>query len=260
MSGRLWLLSVLVLFHVVAVTVDAIPSPDELRSVQTEIRHPAGDVVSHLLTPLFDAVAIHVASVEPIVYRAVQPLRVVTRPYINAGLRQSWKMFTVPELYDHYMRLDYYVTSPGSPQPRRIQELVLPAGREDRVRILHDFRDKAVLNSMSALLEPQSSPTSAGDAPDGLVPLVRYFTNRYREQSFTDGDTIVKTEVWWGAAPIPPPGESIPEAILQSRLDALTHYYGGPVASVLGASSPHELAAEEREADLTWKLQFVDRP
>jgi hypothetical protein len=259
MAGRTRFLSALLLFHAIAIGVDAIPSPDGLIAVKPEVRHPANDAVAARLTPLFDRAAIEIARLEPMIYSALEPLRKVTRPYINAGLRQGWTMFTEIEAADHYMRLDYYVASAGSTTPQRIQELVLPVGRDDRIRIGHDFRDKAIVNLMVAFFDDQSKPGSAPEHPDGFRPLVRYFTSRYRSRELSDGERIVRTEVWWGSALIPPPGQSLP-GTREARLDALTRLYGGPVPSVLGLSSPHAPGDQEQDADITWKLEFVDRP
>ena len=138
--------------------------------------------------------------------------------------------------------------------------MVLPVGRDDRVRIGHDFRDKAIVNLMSAFIDDQRKPGAATQHPDGFEPLVRYFTNRYRSRELSAGERILRTEVWWGSALIPPPGQSLPQGMREARLDALTRLYGGPSRSMLGLSVQHARGDLEHDADITWKLEFVDTP
>jgi hypothetical protein len=259
MSGRQWFISLLIVYHVVAVVVDAIPDPARMKPVLPEVRHPTEDAVASVLTPAFDRVAAWMPRLEPKLFAATEPLRWLTRPYIHAGLRQHWNMFTDVAGEDRYLRLDYYVQSGGS-RPRRIQELVFPAGREDRVRVLHDFRDKAVINLLADFFDSQVQSPADVHTTDGLTPLVRSFTRQFKARELTDRDRVLRTEVWSGAAPIPPRGQAVPDSVLSARLEVLSSYYAGPVSSVVSGSASRVVGDREREADITWKLVGIQTP
>jgi hypothetical protein len=257
MSARRRLLSALLLYHVIAISVDAVPDPARMKPVASAAP-VASDAVSRALTPVFNGLAAVVAALEPGLYRVTGPLRLLTRPYINAGLRQRWNMFTEPVVYDHYLRVDYYLAPTGTSTASRFQELVLPVGREDRVRLLHDFRDKDLINLLIAVYTPPIGPIDPALPQDDLGMVAHYFRRRF-ESGSDPPVRVVRTEIWYGSAPIPPPGESVAPAVLASRLDALLNYYDGPAPAVpVAAGARPGVTATERQADIVWTLAYVD--
>src|SRR5262245_42504531 len=70
----------------------------------------------------------------------------ITYPYAVAGLKQKWDMFASPPTEGHYLRLTYRIVSPTA--TRQVQEIVLPSDPDDRLRLRHDFRDKAIINAI----------------------------------------------------------------------------------------------------------------
>ena len=75
MSARQWFYSILLAYHVVAVTVDAIPGPTELPAVRAAAVLPTSDAISARMTPIFNRLAMIVARVEPTLFAALQPIR-----------------------------------------------------------------------------------------------------------------------------------------------------------------------------------------
>jgi hypothetical protein len=125
-------------------------------------------------------------------------VRALTRAYIKAGLRQTWDMFSRPQTANHYARLGYHVVSPGTPKPRVVLELVFPADREDRVRVLHDYQDKAVVMAFEAFFSARAKHLGEPATSRELLPLIRYFKRRYRQGYLAQDETIVRTDVWYG--------------------------------------------------------------
>jgi hypothetical protein len=176
-------------------------------------------------------------------------IRFITYPYAIAGLKQKWDMFASPPTEDHYLRLTYRIVSPTA--TRQIQEIVLPSDPDDRLRLRHDFRDKAIINA----IELSYSRTSRDDASDDLGAVVQYYRNRARDQFLKPGERIVRTEAWYGSAPMPQPGARLPETELRERLGVLDAYYAGDGSS-LSQSPPSD--SREREADIVWTLIYAE--
>ena len=118
-------------------------------------------------------------------FRATGPLGAPLREYLSlTGLGQQWRMFSSPPKVDQYVRVRYYVASgdPGTPGRSLwiATELVMPAHREDRIRLLQSFRDsnrdKAVAIALDnfyrhrkqGLVRPD---TTSAALPDDLAPV-----------------------------------------------------------------------------------------
>ena len=103
MSRIQWIVSVLIAYHLAAVSCHLLPNPAGLNEVN-EIRE--GDshrgILTRTLTPIVDRGAWTVSRVEPMLFAATAPLRSFTQPYISAGLRQDWAMFSDPDLKNQY--------------------------------------------------------------------------------------------------------------------------------------------------------------
>jgi hypothetical protein len=276
MSGVRWLLSLLLLYHLVAVAADAIPSPDELTGV-AEVRHPHDDGIAALVTPMLDRAALSLARFEPTLFAWSQPLRQITQPYISAGLRQHWVMFAGTITGARYVRLDYYVATDGSlGNPQVFRELVLPSAREDRVRWLRQYLDKAVVNTLDTYftnlakyhgafdgIEPPGRPSaleSSESLPRDFVPLLRYFRTRFQRTHLPANARIVRTDLWYGVAEIPPPVQPVNDRVSKGRRKLLNEYQEGPTRIVGTASTNPQRGAVEQEADILWKLEYVEKP
>ena len=72
-------------------------------------------------------------------------------------------MFANPVTADQYVRVVHYVeSSREAGRIRMFSELALPAQRENRVRLVHRFRDKAILNSF------ETFAANVRDHPEGM--------------------------------------------------------------------------------------------
>jgi hypothetical protein len=122
--------------------------------------------------------------------------------------------------------------------------------------VLHDYRDKAVVNAQMAFSLARTKQTGQTPAV-AISPLVGFFRRRFAI-SLAPDDIIVRTELWYGSAPMPPRGERLPDETLQARLAVLHGYYDGPVPVILGSQDFPTVGIEEREADIVWRLEFID--
>jgi hypothetical protein len=191
----------------------------------------------------------------------LEPVGRLTHLYEEAGIRQTWRMFAAPETDDQYLRINYFVSGRGQDRLSLVRELVLPAQRDDRVRLRHDFRDKAIVNAIDAFFARRDrsiGSEAASSARDDFAPIVRYFRSQYRRHFLAAGEDVIRTEVWYGLAPMPPRGRTLPEGRRSMRLDVLREYYNGPVRSTVGALKAQGLGSEEREADIVWTLEYVE--
>src|SRR5688572_14230259 len=149
MAANRWILSLAIVYHLIAVSIDALSSPQEILAAAAA---PGGTGPAGVprVDAAFTRAAAWVERVSPGLYRAVTPLRAATQPYIRNGrLRQKWNMFTNPVQGDQYLRMDHYVLSAVPLEsPRVYRELIYPADREDWPRLVHDYRNKAVSRSL----------------------------------------------------------------------------------------------------------------
>src|ERR1041384_403871 len=98
-------------------------------------------------------------------------------------------MFSNPPHIDRYLRTRYYIETP---QGRRwtVTELVMPAHREDRIRLLQSYRDSYQDKAMEIALvgfqrarKPSliAPATKSAELPDDLAPIGRYFARRFEQ-------------------------------------------------------------------------------
>ena len=255
MSPYHWLLSFLLVFHISALAIDAIPAPRELTAPREVNSSPGRGVVGNLTLAL-DSVAVDLARADSVLFRWSQPLRRFTQLYINLGLYQRWLMFTAPVTQDQYIRIDLYTTA-SSGELVRIQKLVLPTSREDRVRLLHDFQDKATVGLWTAFNDANASKSPDAPGHDDMTLFVRFFKTDFRNQYLSSEDRIVRTEVWFGSAPILPPGGARTEDLVRERLSALPSYYGAGRRTPFHSTYQY-LGSQQREADITWTLAYFE--
>jgi hypothetical protein len=267
MSTVRWVLSLLIAYHLAALTAAAIPAPDAL-PFPSEIRHPSNDSIAAAVTPVLDGAARSLSRLEPILFQLSAPVRSLTRVYSEAGLGgQQWNMFSTPYTVDKYVRLDYYVVRDADPlRPRLLRELALPADDEARVRLLHQFRDKVMLNTLDNYFKEVAAASASGGEPfepeaarrlRGLEPIVRYFASRL-VRTLRPGERLVRTELWNGEAPIPPPDQGWEREMRTVRLAALAPFRQGPAPVAASEVTRYQQrGAMEREADIRWLLVYV---
>jgi hypothetical protein len=140
---------------------------------------------------------------------------------------------------------------------------VLPAQADGRMRLRHDFRDKAIINALDAFLArtagpERRSPAERDAASNDLGPVVHYFRNQLRDRSLGGERTIVRTELWYGRALIPPPGQSPSDETRSAREQALTAHAARSVVADGAQFDQHALGSEQREADILWTLEYIE--
>jgi hypothetical protein len=261
-------ISLLIVCHLTAITLGALPDPAKIDTA------PAGDrtmpdVFSTALTPRLNAITRHAAAVLSDLWMLTDRLRKPTNLYLSAtGLFQPWSMFFQPPTEDRYLRLRYYVGT-SSHLTLATTELVLPAHREDRIRLLASFRDsyidKACEIALVRFFEQFDTKLIRLDArstelPQDLAPVARYFAKRYQQQRLLPAEHIVRTEIWQGAAPIPPPGQTLSPEIIDARRAVLERYYSGPIEEGPRKLPNQSYHTGEREADIQWVLIYFEEP
>lgn len=266
MTRRL-LVTVFLAWHLFAIFVAALPA--ESRRTQFSERDPASALnpVFYRITLALDAVARAADMVESGILRATRPVRRVIGSYVRiTGLSQTWSMFANAPTFAQYLRVRYYVESPAHRQ-WMATELVLPSHREDGVRTFQSFRDsyrdKALgiaigrfySHRKTNMIDPGTRPEQL---PTDLAPVARYFSREFSRAHLAPGERVRRVEVWVGTAPIPPVGTAAdPDARLE-RAVALSTYYEGPIEQRINVPPDPPYHGGEREADITWLLEYFE--
>jgi len=273
MSAKRWALSVFFVWHVIATSLGSLALSDPLPPVGAS-EQPDPNLIAATLQPALDSVAAIVTPLPEALARAAGPLRRPAAIYRDIiGTSQNWKMFSIPPQVHQYLRVRYYVgprddagqTAGGTPWTAT--ELVLPAHREDRVRLFQayrdSFRDKAMTvalqrfhrNRDDRLIKPD---TASAELPDDLAPIGRYFARRFERQALRPNERIVRMEIWYGVAPMAPPGTTPDRARADARQSALREYYAGPIPNHFGRPVYPVYHAGEEESDITWVLEYFE--
>jgi hypothetical protein len=255
-SAERWLFSTLIAIHLVAISAWSLPDPRELALVRPEAAVRPADSIARIVTPALDAIVAALTPLEAKAYQVTAPLRALTQTYVQAGLRQKWTMFANPVTADQYVRVAHYVRSSREPGRVRVfRELALPGQDEARIRLVHTFRDKAVLNPFEALAVHRSEHPDVDRFSD-LDPIAAYFASQFRAAYLTPDEAITRTEVWSGLSPMPATGSRLTDSQLQERWAVLQRYRDGPVdAPVPGV--PLQPGALQSESDIVWRLEHV---
>ena len=258
MTGRHGLISAFIAFHLVALAVNSLP---DLREWSPVRRSPAIDfsTLSADVTPVLDRIAASLQVLEAAIVRIVAPLRPLTEPYITIWLEQKWDMFSNPLPADQYVRVDQYVVASGSQRVRVFEQLAAPAQREDQPRFVHKFRDKAVLVVRDEFLATRARDAGLVGPPRDVRPLARYFRDRFSREYLNSDEHVVRTEVWVGGAPIPPPGQRLTDGQREKRLAVLQRYWDGPSERTTNIFAP-PVGAAQQEGDIVWTLEYAERP
>ena len=272
MSAKRWALSAFFVWHVMAIGLGSLASPGAVVEVGPP-RQPTNDPIAAALTPELDMMAAVVAPVLERVIDAAAPLQRWAAWYLGlTGVAQSWKMFSNPPEVHQYLRIRYYIgrtaTDSASGEPAwTATELVFPAHREDEVRLVEGywaaFRDKAMTSALQRFHEHRHPrllkvDTKSAELPDDLAPIARYFATRYQDRALGPGERIVRAEVWYGVAPMPPPGGTYDRERTDARMSVLRGYYEGPIENHFGRPVSVPYHSSEIEADITWVLEYFE--
>jgi hypothetical protein len=265
-SGRRWLVSAYIVWHLFAVFVRAIPHPEKLPKP-----HKSRSEAS-LVGPVsgaLDRAAEIWAPVPALLWRLTAPLRPPVDLYISiASLSQTWSMFGNPPRWDQYVRVRFYI-KPETGREWMATQLVFPHHREDELRLLQSFRDsyldKAIaiafdefhVERKPELIKPDTQPS---ELPASVAPIGRYYARQFAKRLEGTGQRIVRIEVWEGRVNNPLPGSSLDPAVLAARRAALETYYEGVVEHHLNVPPYPPYHGGEREADIEWLLEYFEEP
>lgn len=261
-------MSAFVGWHLFAILLGALPPPERLSNFPPRDKPSALGPGFDAATTWFDRTAAGLLTVPRVVWKVTRPVQRAAARYRDlAGIGQSWAMFSNPPQYDEYVRTRYYVQPPRG-RTWMVTELVSPALREDRVRLVESYRasyqDKAIAIMLAAfyahrkadLIKPD---TATSQLPNDLAPIARYFSSRYARTSLEGtGARIVRTEVWAGRAATPALGVRRDDTAFTTRLAALQAYYEGPVDERLNVRPYPPYHGGELEADINWVLEYFE--
>jgi hypothetical protein len=184
-------------------------------------------------------------------------------------MAQHWRMFSNPPVVNQYVRILYYVGREGDQLQdanRIVSELVAPAHREDRVRLLKSYvdasRDKAMMISLDRFFGRRRGGLSGpdvrtSDLPDDVAPVMRYFERRFARRQLIEGERVLRTELWYGTAPIARRGERTEAAWRRARLSILREYYDGLI-EYRGRAIRPPYQALLPEGDINWVLEYFE--
>jgi hypothetical protein len=260
MSSERWWLSGLIVFHLAAITSAALPPPSELQATDSIEPRNAADVPSSHLAAALEQFAHATFKINRDLNRWSIPLRALTRPYINAGLRQRWNMFANPAQFDAYMRIDYLVGAAAARQPSEVfRELVFPVTPEDQPHLWRHSTDKAIytaIENYQVTLQRVSDVREAPRAPGDFAPVARYFSGVFRN-TLAPGRRLIRVEVRYGRAPIPPPGQAVDDDVLAARLRLLDNYRHMGTGQPVRAGAMSVPLETTQDADITWLLVYA---
>src|ERR1044071_2657452 len=231
--------AIFIAWHLFAISVAALPPPSRLSHFPPRDPSSSQNALFYRVTVALDTAARGVEAVERGLWWLTHPLHPAVTYYLAVtGLNQNWSMFANPPTSAQYMRVRYYVQPDGG-RAWVATELVLPSGREDRVRTVQSFRDsyrdKAIAVSIGRFNDRRKASLVAPDTrpeqlPPALAPIARYFSREFARKYLTAGnERIVRTEVWIGTAPIPRIGTTLDDEARLDRAVALQAYYDGPI-------------------------------
>jgi hypothetical protein len=280
MSVKRWALSVFFVWHLVVTGLGSLAVSDPLPPIEAAppVATPAGessppvhDLIVATLRPVLDTVAATVMPFPGAVARAAAPLSRPAAFYREiTGNSQNWKMFSSAPKTHQYLRVRYYVGPRdvgGNHGAWTATELVLPAHREDQMRLVRAYRDSYRDKAMTVALgrfhrrrdEDLVKPdTTSAELPDDIAPIGRYFARRFERRALGPDERIVRTEIWYGIAPMALPGGTLDPAIVDARMATLRRYYEAPVENRFRRPVHPAYHALEEEAGITWILEYFE--
>jgi hypothetical protein len=269
-----WLVSGFIVWHAFAIALTALPDRVWVdRPKPTPEEAASSPVVPEPIATITRAADTVLRPVSAVVWQVRRVSRAVLgRPvawYIQiTGHAQNWAMFANPPTYDRYWRVRYYV-QPAAGRPWSATELVLPAHREDRIRVFQgyfdSYTDKAfeiaytdfMRRRKPNTLRPDSKPS---DLPDDLKPILRFFTRRFAARLRPGAERVVRSELWYGVAANRPPFAPVQPLAQLERQATLLTYAEGPIEDRLRVRQYAPYRGREEEADIGWVLECYEEP
>jgi hypothetical protein len=270
MSAQRWAISLLLCLHFGAMALGSVPSPGAVQVSEPPSSLGYVDAIAVHLRPILDNIVDIVVRFSSIAWQETRPLPQISSLYLHAlGLGQQWVMFRNPPQQDEYARVRYYVVKTNGASPDEpawvATELVYPLAPEDRPRLIRSFwytgRDVAIFSALRQFLDVarvKEEASSAQDVPDNLAPVARHFARAFQRNYLTSDERLIRTDVWFGEAPTPPRGSSLPVFEREDHLEALRNYYQGMVEDHMPPRNFPPRLAIEREADITWTLLYFE--
>ena len=262
MSASHWALSLFFVCHLTSISLASLPPARRPDSI--ELRHPTGDLLAAVFTPVLDRGAKVFSGFHLTLLAGARPVRPLTAAYVKAtGLRQNWNMFSRPWTDNRYARLRYYVAShaskvTGGKPSWMATEIVFPKLRQaDRRHLVRSYRafarDKAFMTAMEGL----SPQRSLSEFPSDLVPVVRYLADRFRQDHLVAEERIVRTELWLGTSPLRPRASGVDSRTQDAN--ALIESYDGPVEAAVLLDTYLPIHATETQEEVVWQLEFFEQ-
>jgi hypothetical protein len=209
------LISCLLVAHLVAIFIGAIPGLDDF-ATDPVIRGEA-----ELVTPVtsaLDAAAVKVVWLHRAAWGATQPLRRLISPYLRiTSQHQTWNMFSNPNRFYQELRIGYHLTAADGTSRTEFQH-VFPAGPPELklfAAYFDSFTDKALAAGIEnyrrlfRLANASGEPVSPEAVARTLRPFTRYYGQQRIAAGLPPGTRLTAVEFWSGTTPMPPP-PSIP--------------------------------------------------
>jgi len=257
MSRGQWLTSAFIVLHVGAMLLATTPAPAREQYLAIDAREEARAAGRNAWDALARAVAPPLLG---LTRTLAAPRRPADRYLHSLGFDEQWTMFANPPRTDEYLRLRYVIGSreAGMTGVEIVDELLLPGAREYDVRGVQSFRDSYRDRAMNTAIDRfHQNAASRGGVATGDVsdyePIVAFFGRRLRA-SLDSSRQLLRVEVWHGSAPSAMGGLSDAASI---RWTVLEDYRQRANDRTARFSPAPPLFAIEREADITWTLEFV---
>jgi len=260
-----WLISGFIVFQLLTFIVGSTPAPSALAT-----HEPQRENITRLgatIAPVLDKTEAPIRWLDYAVWRATRWIETPIRLYLR-GTRQfqRWNMFSHPLRQHEYLHIRYYVSSPGNQQLRVHRQLIYPshtAGIRLFKSFADSFRDKAITLTLDRYFQrlkreqPKLGQEQAEQvAQVELYPLINPFMRRQERQILGPGERIVRAELWRGLAPMPAPGQTLPQDAYDARQMAIAEYDAVTDVNYVGTTAADRppLGAGMTDADITWRL------
>jgi hypothetical protein len=199
------LVSGFIVWHLVAITLAAVPSREDIGKVHGE-RFSPDDGLARIVRPPLDAVQPAFENAVVGLRDVLEPVRRLTGPYITKlSMGQRWRMFAQPPHTNMWMVIRVASRMPdGARDTENI--LAMPGSGLYAWRFASaygpGFRDKALANALDAYIQLRQTPDAPADGwtrfgRDVLAPISRYYADERRRQ-LPAGAQVERLEIWQG--------------------------------------------------------------
>jgi hypothetical protein len=266
MAPSHWLISGFIVFQLLAIVVGSTPDPTSLPGPVPPER-TAITPLGRTLAPILDAGVAPLLAFHARFFRAMWWCRPPVRAYLGTTQQyQRWNMFSRPLRSHEYIHLRYYVASEGSGLLRVHRELVYPGHAVGRIRLLKSyadsFRDKAMTLALDGYGRKFRRERARHDlgaalelAQNELFSIIRPFASRRQAGlALGPGERLIRAELWHGVAPMPRPGQVLPQEVLAAREETLESYDAVTDLGLTPITDLPPLGAVTYDADIKWNL------